>query len=479
MSTVGTMFMSTLRWIGESVAAVADLVSPISSQTRDDDRSASVSGAFHGTWNTSSSNVPHLSQPPPAEFPVEMLRYELPGVVDWPVPMRESQPTPAPVAVDWAEERRRHAREMFLQFKVKVRDFAYESTLPPVPPARYGRRRGKATEVALFRGPRPLKRTRRDEFDEMPERLADGAMSSVDDRPTAPKRRRLQRVPTEPVIESQGMTATGSQLPLAMQSPAGDSQGATSQPSGHRPAPHTVDLPPCAMDVGIIDLAAGTPSSCPASLKPSGWVTTPPITPRGSYATLGFSLPQLSQLAIEQPIDVNGPLMSGFRAPVPSIGTAQGACRTRSPILDEIRSSTALSELSSLSSLPSLRSTPSCTVNRSKRPVVHQRRPSLRDISSSYNALPTPPNPVSSELPRYALRARTPKTSSRSTPASQTPHRKGRSSFSKQTSTTIKSLPSMPLRRSPRNTAVQAKAAKARITTNKVKVAKTTKSARR
>ncbi|KAJ6628939.1 hypothetical protein B0H10DRAFT_1989910 [Mycena sp. CBHHK59/15] len=91
-------------------------------------------------------------------------------------------------------------------FSVKVRDFAYESTLPPIAPFR--RRQ-------IQPGPgvrRPLKRTR----------VLDGARSDSDpddddyndaDDPFAP-RRPLQRAPTEPSVGAGGGGGSGTRVPL-------------------------------------------------------------------------------------------------------------------------------------------------------------------------------------------------------------------------------------------------------------------------
>ncbi|KAG7449480.1 uncharacterized protein BT62DRAFT_686448 [Guyanagaster necrorhizus] len=84
---------------------------------------------------------------------------------------RLAQPTPQPQPEDLAK------------LGIKVRDFAYESKLPPIPPFRR-----KPLQQGLLKSPKRLRRFGQEDVD-------DEDVFSVDKRP------RLQRVDTEPVIE--------------------------------------------------------------------------------------------------------------------------------------------------------------------------------------------------------------------------------------------------------------------------------------
>ena len=411
LSSVGAIVLDKLRRMGESVAAIAGVVSPSSSQPNDD--LAAVSRAYHDECSLPASD-PHPTLP---EHATEQTGEQTPTLE---APTHSS---------DELEQRKRHAAHMLSEYGIKVRDFAYESSLPPVPPLR---RTG-------FGGRQPLKRTR-EEFVGEKETHAES-----EDRQS--KKQRLQRELTEPIPSSQS-------IPPSQRSGFGNLEDLhdVSFHMGHSEdeseATRMVSMPQRPTDWPV---SFGSQES--STSRPEWWIDTPPLTPRGSY----ISMPQVES------IPSAGSLMDLDVAQVEELSERPTSIETEQtqPVIP--RSSLAQSDmlLSLLSNLTSLPPTPLSSSH--PLPHSHHRCGSLRDISMAYNAIPhRSPSPPS---PRYLLRNRPAKGGSSTSPrtgsrrlsnarASGLPSRpkprKPRSSVAKRASGSAQTAPSKPVRRSPR-----------------------------
>ncbi|EIW61677.1 uncharacterized protein TRAVEDRAFT_63336 [Trametes versicolor FP-101664 SS1] len=214
-----------------------------------------------------------------------------------PIPHHQYSPPPAsqhPLARDGLDQSSHVA--LLATCGITVRDFAYETTLPPVT---------TVPRFAVQTQPRTrtLKRTR-----DMLNGNADGEESDVED-PSIPRtwyidsngtgvsrssrfRKRAQalgRTLTEPADEepaqSQGLTTRegGFALPCALRavSPAGPSQGAQCPSTPHRPRrqAQTTSLSPLAITNNVSPSQASQQGE---SQESEPWIDTPLVTPNGS-----------------------------------------------------------------------------------------------------------------------------------------------------------------------------------------------------
>lgn len=424
LSNVGAMVLDRLRRVGESVVAIAGRATPSSSQLEDD--LESVSRAYHDECDRRFSTPPRFKSPAPDGEPStsQSTANEPP-----------SQPS------EEEEERRRHAAQMWSECRVKVRDFAYESKLPPVPPTR-------PRPIPLpYGGRRPLRRAWEECFGQEEDHFEEAEGRE-------PKRRKLERTVTEPIPSSQNQPP--SQLPgfgdlediHDASFDLGDSDNEFDTPGlddGHQNDE--------SLDVVFLDWADS------GAVRPEGWIDTPPISPGGSYVPLPHAAIASRPASLMDIDTVDIPQEPTNTELEPSQEVEQTQIFEPSPLpVNSIAATSLLSSLTSLSSTPSSPPTP-----RLSRTHSRPRRTSLRDISMHYNSRPpTPPSPV--PTPRYLLRNRAaskpgspvPRTGARrlsgaASPSSRPP-RKTRSSAAKRTTGSVKAAPpSKPVRRSPRN----------------------------
>ncbi|KIP12740.1 hypothetical protein PHLGIDRAFT_123825 [Phlebiopsis gigantea 11061_1 CR5-6] len=406
LTNVGAMVLDRLRRVGESVVAIASRATPSSSQISDDLESSPAPAV-----------EPATPQPPADEA--------------------------LPQSSEEEELRRRHAAYMLSEHRIKVRDFAYESKLPPVP-------RSRPRPILLgygglgYGGRRPLRRAWEECFGQ-----EEAHFGSSEDR--EPKRRKLQRMATEPIPSSQSQPPSqlpgfgdSEEVPFVLRD--SDIEFSTPRLDGQT----ADDLP----DVVLLDWSDTEAAE--------GWIDTPPISPGGSYVPLPHTA-AVSRPASLMDVDaVGSPQGPGSLDPSNTQEVEHTHIVEPSPL--PAHSITATSLLSSLTSLSSCSSSPPSTP-RLSRAHSRPRRPSLRDISTHYNSRPpTPPPPV--PTPRYLLRNRAPSrpgspapragshrvSGARPSAASPSrPPRKTRSSAAKRATGSVKAAPPKPVRRSPRN----------------------------
>ncbi|KAJ3526482.1 hypothetical protein NM688_g8258 [Phlebia brevispora] len=175
-TSFGALLVEKLKWIPESIAAMTGLVSAGAQSSQDGFGNVSCQRLFSGT------NGSEIA------FPLRQTGAEVSNT---------SEPSSA-------EVREQHKANMLATYGIKVRDYAYESTLPPVP-AYHPPPRPK--------GPRPLKRTRQQYEEESGDDddygIADILPSVLDDlRPPrqdksdirpAKKQKHVERARTEPL----------------------------------------------------------------------------------------------------------------------------------------------------------------------------------------------------------------------------------------------------------------------------------------
>lgn len=423
LSSVGAMVLDRLRRVGESVAAIAGIASPSSSQTNNG--VTSTSQVYHDEWLA----TPSSPSPEPLEVAAEQAGSHISAI---------QAPTPP---YNEEEERKRHAAHMLDVNGIKVRDFAYESKLPPVPVPRLG-----------FGGQRrPLKRTW-EELDEEEEYHS----GETEDREA--KRQKLQRELTEPIPSSQNMPPSqregfGTLKDLSNASLAmGDSDGigeTAPQASTSRQQLPVADQP----DAALLDWPVDFGSEEPSMSRPEGWIDTPPLTPGGSYAPM----PQVEAASVGSLMDLDPVETSQEPAatephPFPEVEQTQSF-----PSIPAVVQSTTLTSL--FSSLTSLPSSPAPLLPSPSRSCSFHGHTSLRDISMNYNVR-SPSSPSPTPTPRYLLRNRvgaSPVSRSGSRRlsnaglSSRPQTRKPRSSVAKRATGSVKATSSKPVRRSPRN----------------------------
>lgn len=313
---------------------------------------------------------------------------------------------------DWAEERRSFHAHMLNRHGLKVRDFAFEQTLPPVPKAVQKRKEKR-------RGPQPLKRTR-DMLEPTDTDVAGPSTQGASTSEDTPRRKRarLERRPTEPIPESQGMQP--SSLSGFGDVPEGPSSQTQAPPS----------TPPAGSSSGI-----PTPPTTPHTVEsaaPSQSQGTPSLRPRSEARRASTQITARRVAAGDDAMDVDEPSAGPSSADKGS--AAMPAHFTRS-----------LSRCSSLTSLSS--AAPASQPAGTLAPVG--RRPSLKDISSAYNmASATADTRTGAPQDRRSTSATPPRGASPG--KRQGAARKTRSSAAKRAGGNPKVVPDSP-RRSPRH----------------------------
>lgn len=377
----------------------------------------------------------------------------------------QSQPAAGSESV--REELLRHAQQHAAQMRhehgIRVRDFAYESTLPPVPAMR-----------RLPAPPRSRALKRKSRFYEDDDEPHIPSLSSPASSPNSYPNKRprpLRREPTEPLTPEDASTSQARRLgrrsiePLSQPSqqlsygdlndlfhnPPSQAQSDTNTP--HRPLtpPRRLRLslpnsPSNPLDIPVEDFASSrTP------IRPSGWVDTPVVTPNGS-CHFDFSspvqapstLPTIPETGESQKSQISD---TASLEAIPMIVDAPGPVE---PAFSLSQPHPTLLPAPYLSPRPSLLSR-------------HLSHASLRDISRSPSRTPLPSTSTSQSSPRYQLRSRTGKAGpsaltragSRNlfskgcaAPSQHKQGRKTRSTLSKKASG--KNLLSAPVRRSTR-----------------------------
>lgn len=264
---------------------------------------------------------------------------------------------------------------------IKVRDFAYESKLPPVP----------SYKRPIIAGPRRLKRTRAEyeagDCEEDDEQLLQAlARYSLHPKFRAELRpskrvRVLERVNTEPVEESQGQPSTGfsniSEITDTYTEPSNSqprTYGCASPPVTPRPTP--VSLPRSPFDPIQSPRVLRSTSPHPTvdtemlSHDDEPWVDTPKVSPDDS---LDFPFPRGNNLPTPR---IQSPARSPFATSVTFTGisfTPSQSQRTHTPLRRSLsRNVLQLGAPPRLSRSPSLHQLPTAKSRPRANPVPHR-----------------------------------------------------------------------------------------------------------
>ncbi|KAF7792872.1 hypothetical protein EIP86_003973 [Pleurotus ostreatoroseus] len=210
--------------------------------------------------------------------------------------------------------REQHKEAMLADYGIKVRDYAYESTLPPV----------RSYRPPRPKGPQPLRRKRKiyevassDEEDDsnpivvLPSVLDDYRSRAREDDVWPSKRPRpLERTPTEPIEESQSQPPMG----YSDVSQITEADAALNIPMRWMGRKRQASLPLASPRLPICPVnAIGTPTSYPGtsseetSQDSEPWIDTPPISPFTSPVELPTSatLASTSHIHISQHAQTN------------------------------------------------------------------------------------------------------------------------------------------------------------------------------
>ncbi|PSR93779.1 hypothetical protein PHLCEN_2v4674 [Hermanssonia centrifuga] len=221
------------------------------------------------------------------------------------------EPSVAIVELSPAEQRERHKTVMASRYGIRVRDFAYESKLPPVPSYR------PPVQV----GPRTLKRTRRD-YEQTSDVEEDYGVPFTPDLVSSSPRRvkkskPLQRELTEPVVSSQSQQATGYEFPvqsmrIGCSTPRNGAYLAPSTPPRLAIQVPTSSFSPMVNSMDTFSTPPSQPGLDESSQETEPWVDTPLVTPNGSYqfkftdtsavpaSQLGDVLPEIPKTSFPQ-----------------------------------------------------------------------------------------------------------------------------------------------------------------------------------
>lgn len=209
---------------------------------------------------------------------------------------------------------------------IKVRDFAYESTLPPLPSITFPVR-------PVHMGPRPLKRARK-EYDDEPlwARIAPNDYRAFQSK----RAKQLVRVPTEPVIDDENSQprrehAYADLSDYSSQEPESQSQDAGGG-SSHRPKPlqgePTLPVFPVRMPEEQDFNRERTPSG---DTEP--YVDTPIVTPNGSlqFKDVASTTDPASSLNTATPAQALVDVLTESSRPASEVTGVQNGFRPSSP----------------------------------------------------------------------------------------------------------------------------------------------------